>query len=286
MEFQNEASTAIIVSIEGIDMPAKDQAACDALYKSLDPALAKLARDAADRIRIRVADTRLDIGRELLTIKDSLGHGVFGQWLSGEFNMSERTAQNFMSVAILANERPEIVAALPVTAIYKLAAPSTPNSVMEEISEQIQRGDIPTSKEVVSQITEAKRRNARKKSKRSIASAAEPMEISAASDPTPGSIIGHLASDHGVAERLQAANDAVELLRTRLDKEFGRFVALIERTNHDEFLKALRDALAVLPATCTVTIPRPKYDRLKTPAHRKPILLSDFARSATSARTY
>lgn len=54
------------------------------------------------RIRERVKKTVediIEIGTDLLAVKETLEHGHFGPWLKAEFGWSERTAQNFMSVA-------------------------------------------------------------------------------------------------------------------------------------------------------------------------------------------
>ena len=59
-------------------------------------------RSAADRIRERVKKTVEDIievGNDLLAVKEALPHGQFLPWLRAEFGWSERSAQNFMSVA-------------------------------------------------------------------------------------------------------------------------------------------------------------------------------------------
>ena len=55
---------------------------------------------SADRIRERVKKTVediIDVGNDLLAVKEALPHGQFGPWLKAEFGWSERSAQNFMS---------------------------------------------------------------------------------------------------------------------------------------------------------------------------------------------
>ncbi|MGH7222012.1 MAG: DUF3102 domain-containing protein, partial [Gemmataceae bacterium] len=59
-------------------------------------------RSSAEKIRRTVQKTIEDIievGTELLTVKEVVGHGHFGEWLRAEFGWTIRTAQNFMSVA-------------------------------------------------------------------------------------------------------------------------------------------------------------------------------------------
>src|SRR5262249_14848074 len=69
-------------------------------YDLLEAKVAEKVRTSADRIRERVKKTVEDIievGNELLAVKDALEHGHFGPWLKAGW--SERSAQNFMSVA-------------------------------------------------------------------------------------------------------------------------------------------------------------------------------------------
>jgi hypothetical protein len=71
-------------------------------YDLLETKLADKVRTAADRIRERVKKTVEDIievGNDLLAVKETLPHGQFLPWLRAEFGWSERSAENFMSVA-------------------------------------------------------------------------------------------------------------------------------------------------------------------------------------------
>jgi len=71
-------------------------------YELLETKVAEQARSSAERIRQKVQKTIEDIievGQELVVVKEAVGHGHFGPWLRAEFGWTERTAQNFMSVA-------------------------------------------------------------------------------------------------------------------------------------------------------------------------------------------
>lgn len=81
----------------------------------------------ADRIRTRTRRGVLMLvenGRDLITVKEQMGHGNFGAWLKREFGWSERTAQNYMNAARAFDElaargcAPESVVLLPPTALY------------------------------------------------------------------------------------------------------------------------------------------------------------------------
>ena len=63
---------------------------------------AKRLQQNAEQIRMlgrRVAADIVEIGRLLSECKGKLPHGLWRRWLKAEFGWSERTAQNFMSVA-------------------------------------------------------------------------------------------------------------------------------------------------------------------------------------------
>src|SRR5690606_4303069 len=85
-----------------------------------------------ERIRGRMqlaAESIIAVGRELIEQKKSLGHGNFLPWIEAEFGMSADTASRFINVANNIGEKFRSVRNLPPTALYALAAPSTPPEV-------------------------------------------------------------------------------------------------------------------------------------------------------------
>ncbi len=93
-------------------------------------------RSAAERIRRTVQKTVgniIEIGQELLAVKESVGHGHFEPWLRAEFSWTKRTAQNFMSVAERFGGNTQLISHLPIdpTAAYLLAAPSAPDEARQ-----------------------------------------------------------------------------------------------------------------------------------------------------------
>jgi hypothetical protein len=78
----------------------------------------------------RAAQDIIDIGQKLIEVKAMLGHGRFGPWLKAEFDWSEPTAQRFMRVCGAFQKR-QIDGFAP-SALYLLAAPSTPEAAREE----------------------------------------------------------------------------------------------------------------------------------------------------------
>ena len=102
------------------------------------------AREAAERIKLRLcrsAEDIIEIGRDLLSVKERIGHGNFLPWIEAEFGMSQPTASRFMNVARAYGDKVFTVNSLDPGALYELAAPKTPPEVREEIERMIEAGD-------------------------------------------------------------------------------------------------------------------------------------------------
>ena len=78
-----------------------------------------------------MTDGVVEIGRRLTDAKRRLGHGRFLVWLAAEFGWSERTAENFMRVYDLHGKFADFAdLEVPLSALYLLAAPSTPDNAL------------------------------------------------------------------------------------------------------------------------------------------------------------
>jgi gas vesicle protein len=132
-------------------------------YDLLDTKLAENVRTTADRIRERIKKTVediIDVGNDLLAAKEALPHGQFLPWLKAEFGWSERSAQNFMSVA--EKFKSAKIADLPIqpSAAYFLAAPSVPDEARDKAVEKAEAGEEITfaaAKEIVAEARKKKR---------------------------------------------------------------------------------------------------------------------------------
>jgi hypothetical protein len=93
-----------------------------------------------------IADV-IEIGRRLSECKDLVGHGNWLSWLDREFGWSERTAQNFIAVFHLSRQSKSANFSdfqrlnLPISALYLLARPSTPEAARDEILQRAQAGE-------------------------------------------------------------------------------------------------------------------------------------------------
>ena len=102
-----------------------------------------LAKHAAAICRLgkRVVADVIEIGRLLTECKRICGHGNWLPWLDREFGWTDDTALNFMRVYELSKSRNFRDLSLPLSGLYLLAAPSTPQEARDEIIERAQAGE-------------------------------------------------------------------------------------------------------------------------------------------------
>jgi hypothetical protein len=119
---------------------------------------------ATERIKLRLKRTAEDIiaiGQDLTLIKAELGHGHFLPWIEKHFEMKRHTAQNFMNVAERFGSNGEIFTISP-SILYELASPSTPETVIQEVTAKVEAGEVVSVKEVQELKRQAKEAQADK----------------------------------------------------------------------------------------------------------------------------
>lgn len=105
-------------------------------YSELDSEIRELVQQRADEIRSRLkltAQEVVEIGERLIEVKSKVGHGKFGKWLLAEFDWTDRTARQFMAVAERFKSENFSDLKIAPSALYLLAAPSTPESARAEV---------------------------------------------------------------------------------------------------------------------------------------------------------
>ncbi len=137
-------------------------------YDLLETKVAEKVRSSADRIRQKVKKTLEDIievGKDLLAVKEALPHGQFGPWLRAEFGWGDRMAQNFMAVAESFGPKTEIIADLAIqpTAAYLLAAPSAPNEARQAALERAEAGEQITTAVAREILAETRKKRPKRK---------------------------------------------------------------------------------------------------------------------------
>lgn len=129
-------------------------------YNQVSPTDRKAVEDAAVDILAngqRLQQSAVAIGERLIGVKRFLPHGLFGDWCATEFHMSQKTAENMMNVAREFGDKIETVSILTDSAMYMLAAPSTPEPARQQAIEEAQQtGKSPTKSRVREIIAEHK----------------------------------------------------------------------------------------------------------------------------------
>jgi Protein of unknown function (DUF3102) len=108
-------------------------------YSALDAETRIVVQQRAGEIKSiakRVAGDIVEIGHKLADVKSRLKNGRFNEWLTAELGWSERTAHNFIAVYSRFGAANFALENVAVSALYLLAAPSTPAEAVE-ITKQI-----------------------------------------------------------------------------------------------------------------------------------------------------
>lgn len=119
-------------------------------YNAIDEIARDDVRDAAVRIKVRMARTAadiIDIGKDLIAVKSALGHGHFLSWIEAEFGMTDRTARRMISAA-QRFDKSDTMSNFDASALYALAAPSTPDKVVAEVVERTEAGEKFTAADI------------------------------------------------------------------------------------------------------------------------------------------
>jgi hypothetical protein len=125
-----------------------------------DQVRAPVLADHAAAIRTiakRVLDDIIEVGRRLTECKALLRHGAWSPWLQQEFQWSDDTALNFMRVHEMAKSRTvRDLNMLPVSGLYLLAKPSTPEIVRDAIIARAEAGEALPVAEIKRLIDQAR----------------------------------------------------------------------------------------------------------------------------------
>lgn len=117
-------------------------------YSQLDEDDAIVVRAAATEIQQRMASMQfnfVEVGRRLAEVKERLGRGRFEEWLKAEFGISRDSAERWIQSAELVDQSPQIAEKVKAkqfskSAVYLLAAPSTPASAVNEVESRLKAG--------------------------------------------------------------------------------------------------------------------------------------------------
>lgn len=102
------------------------------------------------------AESVITVGQALIRQKSRLPHGMFLPWIEAEFGMSRHSAERFMLVSDAYSQNAHTVRNLNSTALYELAAPSTPPEIRDRVEEMIVDGEKVTAAQIKRMKAEAK----------------------------------------------------------------------------------------------------------------------------------
>ncbi|MDJ0572082.1 MAG: DUF3102 domain-containing protein [Pleurocapsa sp. MO_192.B19] len=103
-------------------------------YSSLDAETLNFVKQQTGEIRLlmkRTTQDIIEIGQRLIEVKKCLGHGRYRRWIEAEFDWGKSTANSFENVAKQFADVQNLDVFAP-SALYELAAPSTPQAAREE----------------------------------------------------------------------------------------------------------------------------------------------------------
>ena len=129
-------------------------------YEMLTPEQRMLVQQRTGEIRERLQRSAQDvweIGQRLAEVRNQIKHGHFDSWLKAEFGWSRRTAYNFINVYESFRERANLAQIdIATSALYLLAAPSTPQDVREQYLLKAKEGEKITHKDLREKIEQEK----------------------------------------------------------------------------------------------------------------------------------
>lgn len=114
---------------------------------------------AAQRIKsLRRAATEhaVEIGRELLRIKESLPRGAFVKWVEKACEFKIRTAQDLMKLAREVDSNAKLVALMVPSTLRVYLSKTTPPAVRTSILKRLENGEYVSRSELYSEALDAK----------------------------------------------------------------------------------------------------------------------------------
>jgi Protein of unknown function (DUF3102) len=128
-------------------------------YATVSAATATALRAQAERIRAAVKSTTeaiVQIGTDLIAVKQAIEHGKFQCWIESECGFSVRTAENYIRAAEFAEGKSATVALLQPATVYRLAAKSTPLAIVDDVLSRAGHGYFVSDGDVAAALKAAR----------------------------------------------------------------------------------------------------------------------------------
>ena len=143
------------IMVRAADLPDHERTLTQYAFGGLTPEAANELEEHAARILTHSQRAIIEIGKELLAAREVAAYGTWTPFLE-RCGMQERTAQNYMQVARKFIDQPEIVSALPATALYALSADSADQAEVAKVIGEVQAGATPSITEIKARVAPAK----------------------------------------------------------------------------------------------------------------------------------
>lgn len=216
---------------------------------------------AIRRSGAEIARNLLEIGRSLHTVKQQLPHGEWGNWLAEEFDWSESQARNYMRVYDRFGKSANFAdLKFAQSALYLLAAPSTPDDAIEEAMEIAEEGYEVThkmAKEIVGRHKEQPAEPAPEPETKALCDCGQ----QAVYVDKPTSKTGY-CDKCKYAQGYFSVNDWRVDFETKVYKKVSKsniqlegwhFAELLRKA---EYIDGQRESISILPPTCVLKWPR------------------------------
>lgn len=212
----------------------KIQVAAKFNYEALESQQRIDVKQAVQAIREklrRAAQDIWEIGRMLSEVQSTLQRGQFDDWLKTEFDWSRRTAYKFISVYKRFDRSINLEEIdIATSALYLLAAESTPEEIREEFIQKAQDGKKITHQEVFQVVQELKQKSNSKSQELELletSSTTRKMTEIATSEPTTSgqqiiTVIPQIDVEKPVAELTEPLDSIVNLNLVEIDKGWYR----------------------------------------------------------------
>jgi hypothetical protein len=227
-------------------------------YTVLPADLSKAMRLAAARVQQLHRAAVIEVGRELIAIKDRLEHGQFLKWVTRECQMSVRGAQRAMQAAEMITKNDKL-SYLPPDGLLAIASCTAPEDALAVVLQRIEKGERPSAVEIKRYLKNASE----------CEQTAAPQALLTAMPPLTRRQQRYRAwLDAEYQRRLEenrreqaecedAASAAVELLVDGLGNRLQDFIDLLAKTDPYIFAQSLRTRKAAEAKDCPP--PKPEH---------------------------
>ncbi len=121
---------------------------------AITPAELKVSAQKIKDLRLSATASAVEIGRELLRVKEKLPHGIFVKWVERACEFKIRTAQDLMKLAREAETDAKLVALMVPSTLRVYLSKKTPPSVREAIRQRLENGERVSRSDLHSQIAD------------------------------------------------------------------------------------------------------------------------------------